>query len=364
MNYEATADEYAPYRLAKAEIKTVVFKTLDRTKFCAQMCYYQSGNLPLSPQILPTKVDLSTEPFVFHKIPHAPAQDSVDLPKRTINKGPQTKTVQVQIPIADLTIKDGGVKGSFEEYGVGHPLSFTIVNQHLLKEFHPIRDFFARRLRRKTVEVTALLKFRADGDPELCDVQSPQIDKIDEGMIQVLRTNLVHGFIRADKTDKRLFTPEDLMANYAEDAPERTLLPPPGIDLLREILDKKAVRNAAHLTHLSNVHERGQKLQFVVCPCFGFLFFIRGEFMHHFVLELLNSHATYIWSMPKESGTLAEHLNYLTTEIEHLNSLGRSNYRRMNTFEYCFRVINHDSVSSEFVDGFPRWKARLEEGLV
>ncbi|WP_255418737.1 hypothetical protein [Lewinella sp. IMCC34183] len=41
-----------------------------------------------------------------------------------------------------------------------------------------------------------------------------------------------------------------------------------------------------------------------------------------------------------------------------------SSYRRTHNFPYPFWTVRHDSVGSEFVDGFPRWKARVEEGLI
>ncbi len=58
------------------------------------------------------------------------------------------------------------------------------------------------------------------------------------------------------------------------------------------LLRTQDVRNAAQLAHLASQQEAGQKLRFVLSPRFGFLFFVRGEAMHHFLLELLDSHAT------------------------------------------------------------------------
>jgi hypothetical protein len=262
----------------------------------------------------------------------------------------------------ELAMEDGYAEGYYREYGQDVP--YRLANPHLRKKFHPIRGYFSRQLRRKTVDVTAQLVFDDADEPRIQDAKSQQIDQIDERFIEVLRTRSLQDLIRPDQTDQRLFTPEDLLANYATDEVGQALLPPPGAELLEEILRTQDVRNAAHLAHLASRQERGQKLRFVLTPKFGFVFFVRGESMHHFVLELLDSHATYIWSIPQEEGTLADHWDIVTREVQHLNAVGRSGYRRTNSFSSVFWTVRHDSIGSNFVDGFPRWKAKLEDGLV
>ena len=122
-----------------------------------------------------------------------------------------------------------------------------------------------------------------------------------------------------------------------------------------------AEKNAAQPAHLAARQGAGQKLRCVLSPRSGFLFFVRGAGVHHF---LLNSRATYVWSFPPAEGTLADHLARVTTEVQHLTAVGRSGYRRTHTFPYPFWTVRHESVDSEFVDGFLRGKAWVEEGLI
>lgn len=355
IDYTAAAAKYRPERPARAAVRAVEFATLDREQFCAQLTYYRAGELPLSGTGPPREV--------VSEIPD-PDDPSDGPPASIAGERPPARSYSLNfpVPVTEFTIGDGYAEGYYREW-IG-AIRYRIPNPHLRKEFHPIRAYFARSLRRKTVEVTAQLTFDAQGEPEIREAHSPQLARIDDRLLEVLRARTLQDLLRAKETDRRLFTPEELLANYATDDPVRVLLPPPGAELLEEILRSQDVRNAAQLAHLAGRQEAGQKLRFVLSPRFGFLFFVRGEDMNHFLLELLDSHATYVWSLPRELGTLADHLERVTAEVQHLNAVGRSSYRRSHTFPYPFWTVRHESVGSEFVDGFPRWRARVEEGLI
>lgn len=349
-DYEADAHEYEAERRAKAPVHFITFAPLDREKFCAQLLFYRLGELPIKL----TKEEERYDP---------PYPTEVLKPQSAPTPEPVARELVFSFPFTDLTLGDGYAEGRYAT-AFFPPLPFRIGNRHLLKEFHPIRGYFARQLRRQTVDVTCTLGFDAAGDPFLHRAQSPQVASIDDRLVEVLRARTLHRFLRTELPDRDLFTPEELLCSYPEDDPVRCLLPTDGQALLEEILREQSVRNAPQLSHLVMLHECGQPLRFVLTPRFGFLFFVRGEGMHHFCLELLDSHATYAWSLPRESGTLATHLNTVTLEIQQLNALGRSGYRRSQTFDGAFWTVRHEHVTSEFVDGFPRWKNRLEEGLV
>ena len=346
-DFEAEAEDYRPDRSPRAPVDQVHFAPLNRTAFCSQLSYYEAGRLPLT-SIL-TKED--ERPGPARTTPAPPGKDLV------------VRQLRFTLPITELIFSDGYLSGTYTSPELPD-LPFRIRNSVSVKEFDTIRGYFARALRRNTAEITAELRFDDRGDPFLAGVASKQIARIDGRLIDVLRARTLRQFLRQDEPDKTLFTPEELWERSVDDDPVRALLPPPGRELLEEILRDGSVRNARQLTYLADRHERGQKLRFVLTPNFGFFFFVRGQGMHHFVLELLDSHATYIWSLPRDSGTLAEHLRLVKSEVEQLNATGRQAYRHANTFDYTFWSVRHEQIGSEFVDGFPRWRARLEEGLV
>ena len=347
-DFEAEFADYRPERPAKAILRRVEFAPLDRAAFCAQLSFYRPESLPLSRPESAGGQDEARQPDEA-AIPPGPA--------------PDPRLVSFVYPFAELSIVDGGVTGVHPGLQ-GTPLPFRIRNPFLVKEFGVIQAYFGRWLRRQTIEVTAEYRFAPDGSAGLHRARSAQIDRIDERAIEVLRARTLRDFIGQDDPDRRLFTPEELWERSADDERVRALLPPPGPALLEAILAEGSVRNARQLGHLAGRHERGQKLRFVLSPHFGFLFFVRGEGMHHFVLELLDSHATYVWSLPRDSGTLAEHYHAVTQEVQQLSATGRQAYRRANTFAHTFWSVRHEQIGSDFVDGFPRWRARLEEGLV
>ncbi len=343
----AEPEDYQPARRARAEVHRVVFEPLDRTAFCAQLSYYRPGALPLTD---PAPPEAETPTASLPEVT-GPAQE------------PITRELHFSVPLEELTIADGYVSGTYDELA-WPALPFRIPNSHLVKEFNAIRGYFARQLRRKHVDVSAELHFSAADEPALRHARSPQIARIDARMLDVLRTRALRQFIRQDDPDKTLFTPEALWERTAVDDPVRALLPAPGIELLEHLLREGTVRNARQLAHLATRHDGGQQLRFVLTPNFGFFFFIRGEGMHHFVLELLDSNATYVWSLPRETGSLSDHFDLVKQEVEQLTATGRQAYRRASTFAYTFWSVRHEQIGSDFVDGFPRWRARLEEGLV
>lgn len=354
IDYEADPSEYQASRPNKAAVARVVFQSLDRDKFCAQLSYYRAGELPLT-AAASTAGESPAHRSAGSRFADRPVEQETASGEYPLN---------FSLPLTELTLHDGYAEGSYDHPTEPLPLRFRIANRHLMRSFHPIRAYFARHLRRKTIEVTATLLFNEAGDPEIRQASSPQIARIDDRTIEVLRTRTLRDFIRSEETDRRLFTPEDLMANYAQDDPVHALLPPEGTDLLAEILRTQEVRNARQLAYLAGRQEPRQKLRFVLSPQFGFVFFLRGEGLNHFLLELLDSHATYVWSIPHDTGTLADHYERVTFEVQQLTVLGRQGYRRTNTFADTFWTVRHENVGSELVDGFPRWKYNIEEGLV
>ncbi len=348
-DFSAEPEDYQPARRARGEVQRVIFEPLDRTAFCAQLSYYRPGALPLT--------DLGS---TKEKAPTAPLTEA---PAPEPGPEPITRELHFSVPLEELTFADGYVSGTCDELA-WPALPFRIPNAHLVKEFNAIRGYFARQLRRKRVDVSAELHFSAADEPALRHARSPQIARIDARMLDVLRTRALRQFIRQEDPDKSLFTPEALWERTAVDDPVRALLPPPGQELLAYLLREGTVRNARQLAHLATRHDGGQQLRFVLTPNFGFFFFIRGEGMHHFVLELLDSNATYVWSLPRETGSLSNHFDLVKQEVEQLTATGRQAYRRASTFAYTFWSVRHAQIGSDFVDGFPRWRARLEEGLV
>lgn len=136
------------------------------------------------------------------------------------------------------------------------------------------------------------------------------------------------------------------------------------------IIETRDVRNAKHLQFLAgSKHSTKQKLRFTLKPLFGFVFFIEGETKNHFCWELLNSHATYLWSFDKIDTDAKFQFKRVEETINIIRDMGRETYKsdfRNNKVDsdLSFCTIEHSNINSALVDGFVEWQHRLKERLV
>ncbi len=134
--------------------------------------------------------------------------------------------------------------------------------------------------------------------------------------------------------------------------------------LLKDILELKGIRNRKQLEYLAGkLHSKDEPIRFTLNPNFGFLFWVKGEKMHHFIWELLNSHATYMWSIDKDRFGKKKLLEKIDEIINFIRNNGRTQY--LNNSEgddFIFSRIIHDG--SALKDSFPKWRVRVNEKIV
>lgn len=352
LDFEAEEDGFDPSREMRSPVRMLEFSPLEEGPFKAQLSYYKAGSL---------RGVLRTESNVVNRSLHPAATPKND------DSPPAGQTVNFTYSLLDLTFSNGGVKGLVELPGVNELLPFKVVNDHIVAEFDAIKPFFVKALKRQTVRVSSVLRF-VKGEPKLDRGTSSQIARINDDMLELFRARAVKALLNFDPTttvDKSLFTPEDVFASLDDDELGKATLPHDGQDLLAEILRHKKVRNARQLTFLSGtLHEPDTKLRYVLSPTFGFVFLATGQDANHFILELLDSHATYVWSIPKDWENREAQFRSVEREIAAIGTLGRGQYRRTLHFEHEFWFVIHENAERGLVDGFPRWRNRLLEGLV
>lgn len=357
VDYEADEVNFAPEREMKRPVGELHFAALDGEAFKAQLSYYKAGALSGVLRENPAPEKTSPVP--------APAPLSSD--QHSENSNQVARPVEFSYPILDLTFANGGVKGKADLPGLADKLDFKIINDNIVAEFDAIKPFFVRALKRKTISVKTRLCF-VDGEPRLDVATSPQVAKINDDMLELFRARAVKSLLNFDPVrtvDKSLFTPEDVFDSLDDDTLGKATLPHDGHDLLAEILRHRPVRNARQLEFLAGrLHETDAKLRYVLSPDFGFVFMVAGQDARHFILELLDSHATYVWSIPKDWQTLDDQYRAVEREIAAIGTVGRSQYRRTLHFDHEFWFVVHESAESGLVDGFPRWRNRLLEGLI
>lgn len=92
--------------------------------------------------------------------------------------------------------------------------------------------------------------------------------------------------------------------------------------------------------------------------------------MTHHCWELLDSHATYVWSFNPSEVTIQEQFRLMEGIIGIIREQGRQQYKQHWRLQsnlnrgMVFRTIEHPHVSSHLKDGFPIWRQKIEEAIV
>jgi len=254
---------------------------------------------------------------------------------------------------------------------IGDKVDFKIKNDYILAEFENIKSWFAKKLKTKKFKVNATIT-TTDGKVTEVNATSPQIAMIDAGLIDSIRyqrTIALTKSTRVSETDKSLFTAEEIFGEMETDDIEGNVFRQNEQDILSFLLDNNKTRNRKQLEYLSGSKQaENSKLRFTLHPNFGFLFFIEGKENNHFVWELLNSHATYIWSIDKSEKEVELQYKRIEASVNTIRDSGREQYKRAyrqnhhdNDLVFC--VIEHDNITSNFVDGFVKWKHKLNEKI-
>jgi hypothetical protein len=91
--------------------------------------------------------------------------------------------------------------------------------------------------------------------------------------------------------------------------------------------------------------------------------------MIHLVWELLNSHATYLWSYDASATAHQMAIQKLEYVLGVIRQQGRQQYRMaiptdLGAEGLLFQVIRHEKVSSTTTDSFPIWRHQLHQRLL
>ncbi|KGE85902.1 MAG: hypothetical protein ACE362_20005 [Phaeodactylibacter xiamenensis] len=246
-------------------------------------------------------------------------------------------------------------------------LTLPIENPNILPEFDHVKPFFAKALGKKKIEVHGYLEIdEADHIEIRC--QSKEISQINDKFIATVRKLRLEDAIFKPKkitVEKSLFTPEEYFEGFDEAELGNTIRQSDK-DLLTELLESEKIRNRKQLLYLSGqLQSQGTGLRFTLSPKFGFLFHVEGETMDHFIWELLNSHATYIWSIDRPGTSLQHKFRLIEREINFIRENGRRVYLdHARNEDLLFSKVNHENSESGLVDGFPKWRVRVGEVLV
>lgn len=355
-----------PDQKPKYPIKQIWFRNIDWQELQKVMNAYK-------PQDFEGLVDFSKPPET--KTKDQSDQEALIGYRYGGNFGKQKQTgsaeeveIQFSYPLIKTRFKMGCVEIEKKKIkGVKDPVRIVLENDFIIPEFDHVKPYFSKILGKKKIEVRGHLKIGKKGEVNV-RCQSQEINQIDEALITSVKKLHLKNAIFGPKTvavDKSLFTPEE----YFDDSPEKLLgntLRKSDRELLEEITRLSDIRNKRQLIYLSGkLQSKRARLKFTLSPKFGFLFFVEGEEMDHFLWELLDSHATYIWSIEKDALPLPAKFKAIERIINFIRDHGRMEYlRNPQSSDFIFNKINHKSSQAGVVDGFPKWKYQVNEKLI
>ena len=266
--------------------------------------------------------------------------------------------------ISKITFKMGYVETSKSIKGISNKVLIKIYNPEIIPEFEYIKFYFSKIFGSRKVKIKGRIGNK--NDRSSYKFSSPQISQIDQNLVNSIKRLEIKSKIKKPKViavDKSLFTPEEFFDGFEGEIGNNVRKSDQ--DLLKEIFELEGIRNKKQLQYISgNLQSKNERIHFTLTPRFGFLFYVEGEEMHHFIWELLNSHATYLWSKDK-SQNRSTFLSIVSRKINYIRDQGRLQYiNHEQNEELIFSKINHKSAGSKIVDGFPMWRKKLNEKLV
>lgn len=369
INYHAKKHLEFNSQIPKKELLAMHFEKLDWVELEPLLTSYHQQNISHFVFNIDKEV---YRKYISHRPPyrHDDPQKDID---HIFELEPIEITIQdtIKLDFKELNFGLGCVTFSREIQKLGNEIEFEILNDFILPEFDAIKYWFSKLLKVKRIPIQIMLKIR-DGEIIEKEATSTEISRINPDLIDSIkyqRTLAISKVPGIEISDKSLFTAEDVFDELDQDNPAGNIFKQSEEDILQILAEHSHIRNRKHLSYLSGQKQSTrEKLRYTLHPNFGFLFFIEGEEKNHFVWELLNSNATYIWSLDKKKPALSLQFKQIENTINQIRIIGREKYKREYMGQYfedfSFRAIPHEDIHSKFKDGFVKWQSRLNEQLI
>ncbi|MFW6247024.1 MAG: hypothetical protein ACOC22_02515 [bacterium] len=250
-------------------------------------------------------------------------------------------------------------------------IELRITNSFIRPEFDYIKNYFPKVFKEgKSFNVSLSITIKGD---EIINYEasSPEIEAIDANVIETIkeiRTNEIPQIRPNDDNDQSLFSAEEIMSLLGSEKNDNGIFSQDGQEIIDKITLNTNVGRRKQLQYLSGLKQSSvEKIRFTLRPLFGFLFVIEGDFKNYFCWELLNSHATYIWSVSKIE-SLGNQLERIEKTINSIRKTGREKYKtaykaREIDNDLEFKTIYHNRKNTANGDEFLHWKDKLEELL-
>lgn len=328
----------------KFPIKSLVFRAIDWVELKKVLYKYAPD-------------DFADITYVSNKPDDAPRFGGMEkYPGKAPDKRTGSHEVNFSISLKKVTFKYGYVE--FEKSLPDLKLRevMRIENSFILPEFEFIKPYFFKVFGKKTIQVRGQIHITERGEITH-QLTSPEVRMIDEQFLAGIKKIMIEDAFKKPQiitVDKGLFTEDDFLEGLHDEKLGDTLSPSEQ-DILNTLIDAKGVRNRKQLEYLAGkIQTQTEKIRFTLNPNFGFLFFYQGERNTHYIWELINSHATYVWTFPGPK-SMPGHLQKVEEIINFIRVNGRTAY--VDNVDEIFHKVIHRK--GQMKDAFPRWRHEL-----
>lgn len=296
---------------------------------------------------------------------------TINIPSRRINQFTDVVILENREPIQttrheefdvlykDATIKNGVIEFEKKFSWYHSRILIEIENPFLIEEFDSIKFYFGKvtsGAKRFSVQASFTLV-----DNIVSDVSaiSPEIAQINDELVDVIKKKRIKEVIHLQsKKEKSLIDADELFESL--DGNKKNLLSQTSEEVISEVITWNGIRNGKQLQYLSGLKQsKDKKVLFSLKPHFGFMFTIVGQNKCHYCWELLNSHATYIWTIDNNAPD-----DRMEEIISRIQEGGRNSYKQLYKEglvdqDTRLKVLIHSSKTG--VDPFSQWKSQLED---
>jgi hypothetical protein len=300
------------------------------------------------------------------------SREAVKLEKtQSIKREPVKRVheIEFKVDFNDSLFINGYVTFKKKIKGISQIAVFKINNDFIIPEYDNIKSWIAIQLKTKKFLVKAKI-ITFDGILSEIESTSPDISKIDSSLIEEIKLNRTISISKIQNlkgTKKALFNNDEMFQNLEIDDKPSNVFKEDEKSIFNALIKHYNTRNRKQLEYLGSYNQiQNRKLQFTLHPNFGFVFFIEGKEQYHFIWELLNSHATYIWSADKTQNLIDQSIKSVEDTIFRISEIGRQQYRKEyaeNHFDMVlkFNLIDHNKISNNLEDSFKNWKTKLND---
>jgi hypothetical protein len=360
----------------KKPVKSFLFEKFEWSKIEPQLSYYQTSALSNIIKGIPSLDNTNNENLKIEKRFNNSDFNSLGEPKLLIDNK-NIEFIENQIVKIDeelsfyyknANFKDGFVSVNFKPKLCSNKEEIKIFNNKILPEYEYVKNYFPKYFKKGKkfkVQLSGKVQF---GKLLYYEATSVEIQSINENVISTVRDLIevdLFDTVDTDKIDKNIFSIEEIIEKSNINESIKDSIDKEPQKLLYSIIKLKDVKNKKQLEYLAGFKHKGNyQLRFTLKPLFGFLFYVESGKKNHFCWELLNSHATYIWSFDSKYDFF-EKLYDIDVIINYIRINGRKKYKQFTRNEiennFTFKTIFHKNKLTEFKDGFIEWKNELEK---